>query len=648
MLPPVNNVTHSVQDFPPPNTMGGAWFTEYKRGPYLPVRGSKERDRILRLYDHDENNTLWQGARSGFSKKVASVQYSIEGDSDTEVQYYQDLLGNAHFGRGWQHFIKLMIRDYLTQSYGAVVEIVGYGDEWEPLPEGLPILGVNHLDSGCCYFTGNPIYPVVYYSLWDGRLHRMHADRVYILVDDPDPDERYLGIGTCALERAIAVVQREIRMAQYIDTKLDDKPNPGILALGGLGEAQWDQAVTKYIMQQSNDARPVFGRTMIIGNTNKEIDIKSIPFSEPPEKFDWIQYTNTDVDMLCAAFGMDRQELWQLTGGNIGSSAQSEVLAEKSRGKTFGDFLAALERFLNWSILPVSLEAKLKDDDERKRKAQAEIDEKYASIASTLAALPGVSAEMVLKVMVNASDTFKNVFTNDKGQIVLPIADPQTLQQSTTLDEVKPVAPEQSAVAETAADESTATGDTPIQKAYSSTAVTFKMRFTDIVSNAVAKVITPTEFDTLMLALLERSGRNALLDGLKQGGVSEIDETDEFELSNWLIKQIDFIDKLKREVYAGTLQQTQIPMRSDMWSNVSLKDAYNIGVLSADKNGMYEWIYDHDVKQHCPDCKRLNQQRHRFLEWNRRNWLPTSHRLECGLACKCKLVKTTLPAQGRF
>lgn len=766
MLPSQRELYHSVQSFPPSTTMGGMLVGQMVRGPYLPYRGSKERDRVLRLYDNDENNTLWQGTRSGFSKKVASVEYTIDGEDDKLTQYYHDVLGNAHFGRGWQHFIKLCVRDYLSQSYGCVIEIVGYGEADEPLPADVPIIGINHLDSGRCYFTGNPIYPVIYYSLWDGRLHKMHADRVYILVDDPDPDERYLGIGTCALERAIAVAQREIRMAQYIESKLDDKPNPGVNVFSNLGEPQYEKAIAKYLQDMSNDARPVFGRTLNLFSVDprEPAKLESVPFSTPPDKFDFTQYVSLDVDMLALAFGTDRQEIWQLQGGNIGSAGQSEVLAEKSRGKTFGDFLTSLQRFLNWAILPVSCEAKLQDNDERKQKAQAEIDNMLADVATKLGQLPGVSTQMILQMLVDKSDTFKDAFTDENGKIILPIVDRYTPQQAINVDTVQPVAADQSAVAEApqgqqqltqAAQPSSLDGNTPVEsdelqrtkdfdpseprdeygrwtsgeslgvehwvsssghspkagkniwtsergdfvrssrqpssyhyphipssrirssgyeyysgtseweklanrrmsrlvrkefdstKSFNTTSATFKMRFTDIVSQALDKLLTPAEFETLMLANLESAGRNAFLDGLKQGGVDKLSELDESEFMRWTIDQIDFIDTLKQDVYSQSITQSQVPLRADMWSNKSLTDVYNMGLSSADRDGMYMWVYGDT--EHCDDCARLNGQTHRYSEWYSRNWLPQSDKLAChGFLCKCRLIKTTQSASGRF
>jgi hypothetical protein len=957
MLPSRTDLLNTVQSFPPSTTMGGMLFAETRRGAFLPTRGSKERDRILRLYDTDENNTLWQGTRSGFSKKVASVEYSIDGPPDI-TQYFHDLLGNAHLGRGWQHFIKLCVRDYLSQSYGCVIEIAGYGEAWEPLPKDLPITGINHLDAGRCYFTGNPVYPVIYYSLWDGKLHKMHADRVYVLVDDPDPDERYFGIGTCALERAIAVAQREIRMAQYIETKLDDKPNPGVNVWTNIAEGQFDQKIAKFMTDMQNDERPIFGRTLNLFSLDpsNKAEMTSVPFSNPPDKFDFTQYVSLDVDMLALAFGTDRQEIWQLTGGNIGSSGQSEVLAEKSRGKTFGDFLTSLERFLNWAILPEECEAKLSDNDERKAKAQAEIDNLYAGIASQLSSVPGVSPEMILKMLVDKSATYKDAFTNEQGQIVLPIRDQYTPQQAVSLDAVTP-APEQASAAQespqdqqdreqldntkdfnpsqprdgegqwsetgaggglisiggqqvsrdvlrralqmggdvpTSSDPSsdqtrranetilaaqqeqssiaqelntpkgfkrhtgydktdidrvsgaaelgikpkyrieksksgkiekivvdggdtlkrtlhfkdgkpdyihndhfympkdkTGSGrgtkvfksqvdqaasmgfkrietvggkseymngyytwprlgydapvpienpfkakrlsdlmttkegrnwwrqngkqismsfslsgksrsrkvldayyrekfgskawrfkqddgvdDAPIlspedealldniwdtidfsdtededrteSKAFNGTSANFKLRFIDIVTLAIEKRLSPAEFDTLMLASLERAGRDAYIDGLKQGGVSQMDETDEAELQRWVSDQIDFIDNLKAQVYSDGISAVEVPARADMWQNKSLSTMYDAGRVSADRNGMYIWKLG-GTEKHCNDCIRLNGQVHRFKDWYSRDWLPQSDRLSCnGFNCDCKLEKTTEPARGRF
>ncbi len=125
MLPTQRSVANTVHSFPPPNTVGaGPFLVDVVRGPILPPRGTKMRDWQLRVIDKHDFSSMWQGARSGIQKKVANLSWSIEGPP-RKVQYFQDTLGQAHFGHGWEYLCKLGVRDYLTQSYGWIMEIAG-------------------------------------------------------------------------------------------------------------------------------------------------------------------------------------------------------------------------------------------------------------------------------------------------------------------------------------------------------------------------------------------------------------------------------------------------------------------------------------------------------------------------------------------
>jgi hypothetical protein len=650
MLPTARSVANTVHSFPPPNSVGaGPFLVDVVRGPILPPRGTKMRDWQLRVIDKHDFSSMWQGARSGIQKKVASLSWSVEGPP-RKVRYFQDVLGQAHFGHGWEYLCKLGVRDYLTQSYGWIMEIAGPGDPTQPLIEAPT--GLNHLDAGRCYVTGNPVYPILYYSLWDGRLHKMHASRVYMMVDDPDPDERYLGIGTCALERGIAINQRELRMGQYIDALLDDKPQPGIVALSNVTDPVWQAAINKYMTEQQNDERPVFGRSMVITgiDPNNPIKVEIIPFSQTPEKFDFIKYTDLDVSALALALGVDRQELWELAGRSLGSGSQSAVLSMKSRMKLYGDLLTNIERFMNWAFLPEDCEFKFVEHDAQQDVSQAGIDAQLATVAQTLAALPGISPLEIKRLLADRSDTFKTAFTNDRGEITLYSEDPQTDTQAAhsdvTLEGDTPAVPPPAPPGQP----QLPSGQQVVQaqqKAFSATSANFRNSFADIVTRLAEGRLRRNQAENLLLGLLLSSGEKAFADGLAQGGVTDpLDEDEQAQVQDGVADAIDYLDPLLNDAQAGAIGD--VAARAAMWTNKTLTDFYNQGRISADRNGYYEWKLG-KTEQHCPDCQRLNGQIHRFKDWYSKGWIPQSDKLAChGYRCDCRLDKAQGPGYGRF
>lgn len=646
MLPSSTALANTVVSFPPKDSVGpGPLVFDLVRGPLLPPRGTKERDRILRIFDQNDFASNWQGATSGILKKVAQTRIQFNGPP-SKVQYFQDMAGTAHFGHGWEYLTKLIGRDFLTQSYGGIFEIAGPGDPTQPLIEAPT--GINHLDSGRCYVTGNPIYPIIYYSLWDGKLHKMHASRVYMVVDDPNPDERYFGIGRCALERAIAISQREIRMGQYIDSLLDDRPQPGILQLTGVSEQNWTQKVAQYMMQQQNDDRPVFGRTIVLTSLdpNAKVEAEVTPFAQTPEKFDWIKYMDADLSNYALAIGVDRQEIAELTGKALGSGAQSETLSSKSSGKFYGDFYAQMSRFWNWAILPDDCEATVVEDDTQEKSAQAQIDTQYSSIASSLSSI-GVPIEVTMKLLAQVSPTFETAFTDERGNIVLPKQEfqPQITEQA-GVDNTTPMPDTASTPTQRLA-----LPETVSAKAYGSTSADFQTRFVDIVTRAVQGRIRRNQAENLMLGLLNSSGIKAFQDGLIEGGVSgDLDDEDMMRVQDWLSDTIDYLDPFLSSAFDGSLPEAQVSSRSLMWTNKSLGQMHAAGRLSADRNAMYLFT-GKDGKENCPTCKRLKGQVHRFKDWERKNLIPglNTDTFECGgWRCEHRLIKTAGRAVGNF
>lgn len=657
------DVNDTVISFPPLNSVGPGplLYFDMVRGPILPARGTKERDRQLRLWDSHDFISNWQGARAGIVAKYASVEFKIIGPPE-KVRYYEDLFGYAHFNRGFAYMQSMCLRDYMSQSYGAIYELQGPGDPTTPLMTAPT--GINHLDPGRCYVTGNPYYPLVYYSLWDGRLHKMHWTRVYMMVDDPISDERYLGIGTCALERAIAVAQREMRMSQYIDAMLDDKPQPGILALTGVSDDNWQAKVVKYLAEQNADERPVFGRVMVLTSLdpNAKVDVQVHPFSQTPEKFDYIKFTDLDINELALAIGVDRQELWELGGRGLGSGGQSQVLNSKSRNKFAAKVLGGISRMINWAILPEDCEMEFVEHDQQQQQIQAAIDVQYSNVANVLLT-NGFNKQVVAKLLANQSDSFKDAFTDDTGKLIVdsdvqaPVApantnvvsDSATPTAATNTDN-KVVADSATPLANTAPTKPNLTSQ--LKKEFSTTSELFANNFATILDRFIRGNIDRAYAENLLIDAFLESGRSAYLDGLAEGEVfsSTLTEQEESQVQDWLADQIDYLDPMLDNAQAGIIPVDSAFQRGLMWARKSLAQMLAAGRLSADSNGMYEF-YGIDGKDDCPTCKRLKGQVHRFQDWYDKNLIPgiDTENFECGgFQCQHKLRPTTLSERGEW
>lgn len=669
-------IRESVQEFPPPiNT--GAWFTTARPGAILFPFGTKARDKQLRDIYRNEYNNVVQGTIAALTKKVITTPWIIDGDQKTmfkipgptgksmtirAVDHYQIIFQSAQFGMGWEFFLSQFLEDFFTQDFGAILEKAGLGEPTGPI-DG-PIMSLAHLDAGRCYVTGNPYYPIMYWSLISGSLHRMHASRVVRFVDQPSPAEEFFGIGMCAMSRVIAIAERQMLMNRYIQGQVDDKPKPGIMAIQGMTDKQIKAAQAEYLRDQQNNERPFWGKTMWIASVNMDnpIKIEEHSFAAPPPNFDWEKYNSLDVNAVALAFNTDRQEIWELQGRGLGSGAQSQILHQKSEGKMFGYILQNLERMFNRSVLIPSFEFQFKYKDPSQEQLQSQINLSHAQTVQALASTGAMSVQQQQKYLASVSEDFKDALTNDAGQIVAPDAAVETEAQDVQLEDATPAAeapapaPDQSAAPQPPAKPQPQPVPrqkpaAPATKAFSVTAANFERQFVGAFSRALGGRMPRSQFEGLMLGFLSSEGRKAYADGLRSGGgTGDLSDEDEARVQNWLVDQIDYIDGIADELYDEGANPDAAHDRATLWVNKSLGDMFEAGRLAANPGRMYRFDGDDGVES-CNTCKRLKGQVHSLEDWHKNQLVPKIYTatFDCGgWKCQHKLVPTDEPESGDF
>lgn len=643
----------TVQALPDAKRDGGTlpMYFMTQRGIILPAWGTGERERALRsFYRHDRNNIV-QGAISGLAKKIAATPWEIKGENDAEVKYYQTIFRNAQFGAGWSEFIKMWVLDYLRQDRGVYIEITAPGDP-RYAPTG-SITGLSILDSVHCYPTGDPRYPVIYRSRL-GTSHLLPATRVLHSVDMRDTDEDRPGYGLCALSRAIAVVQRQILMGQYISAKLDDMPPAGVNIWTNVDSIELQTAVTLAQSQQSADAGSVWGRSINIHGIamDRPVDMKPISFSQAPDKFDYPVYVDVDVKELALAMNFDIQEIWPLTGGPIGTAGQSQIQHDKGQGKAPADIYTTLERRLN-DVLPEGLEFAFKPKDIRSDEADAK---NASSWVTTVGSAPLTDDEK-RRVLADKVEAFQNVLLDPQGQVIrLDDADPKPLaignDTAVALGSAAPLA----IGTDTAPAQALQLGAPQAalmlgsgKKDYESTRDEFVNNVADLVGAGNNDEMSRRRFGIVFRAQLRRLGQKAFADGMAQGGVTDpLDDDELAQVQMWLAEQSGYVTQFANDVFGRGYSRDEIRHHAEMWANKSLREVFDMGRMAADRNGMYEWWLG-NTEEHCVDCPRLAGQVHRFKRWYQTGWLPGASRLGCrGFRCDCSLQRSNKPAAGRF
>ncbi|MGB1286713.1 MAG: hypothetical protein ACPG7F_09295 [Aggregatilineales bacterium] len=633
----------SVQVLPDASKDGNpGFFIVSPRGNILPARATRQREWTLREWYRTDEQWMIRGAFSGLAKKIAALPYEIAGDETGAYnrEYFQSVFNEADFGRGMATLLLKIVLDFLRQDTGGFIELIAPGDPAKA-PTGA-VTGIAYLDTLRCIPTGDPEYPVVYCDR-NSKYHRMHFTRIIQIQDMPDGDETQPGYGDSALSRAIAIASRQLNTTRYIGQFLDDKPAPGVGIASGIMQSQLMAAFAK--TQQARDTAdlPTYGDMVFLYGMDASMpaDLKIINWSKAPEKFDWKTYTDIDINALALAMNVDVQELWQLVGQSMGSGQQSEILHQKSRGKTIGYLLTTLTRAFN-SILPDGFQFAFKYLDEEEATQEAEKAQTWSGTINQLR--PYLPDVVLTQLAINQIEAVADAFTDvDEGRGRSDDVDSDPVNAEVVEDTDDAPEPED------APDDDTEGAEKAV-KSIQATRLDFESRFASIQDSLRLGEIDRRRAGLLLRGTLRTFGSRAYRDGLIDGGVADgtMDDDDTARFNLLLAQQSQYVSNFTAAVRDGQVTDAMAFGKPELWFNKSLQPFYDAGRLSADKNGNYLFLLG-NTEQHCPDCKRLNGQIHRLKTYFKRGLYPRSSALACGgWRCDCRLIKTTEPAKGRF
>lgn len=623
-----HNLDESMVKHPGPKQGILRMFTSV-RGPLLPAWGSRDRERQLRIYWHHDYNTLFRGAVAALIKRVQSTPYEVKAPK-RYGDYWQRMLMAADFG-DWDRFVSKVLIDYSRHDQGSMVELIAPGNPNEA-PTG-PVTGLAVLDSVRCWPTGNPTWPMLYYDL-NGKLHQIHRARILQFIDTPDSSEDTPGYGDCALSRAIAPVNRQILMGRYIEQSLDDKAPPGVMVFGNIAEEQVAIAIEQMNTAKNTDVPGEWGRVIRLHSLHAEekptVDV--ITYTKPPESFNFEQYTNLDAREIALSLGIDVQDIWgELSGSGLGTGRQSEILAQKSRGKGLGRILKSLERMIN-RALPEDVEFTWKYEDPQEDLEQASILQTTASSVQILSTV--LDPQEARTLLANTVPAIHDVLVDETGNVRrLGDSDPESTQPEISEDVLASTPPPMPQVAPFSQFQKGA-------KDFSSTSADFIQSFSG--SAIGAQGMSPAVLRALLRDKLWTAGYAAYEDGLREGGMDPAD-ADAEELARrrnvvaeWNAAQTTYIDNFANEVAREGLTPDQIAQRAVLWVSKSLRAIYYVGLIDTKTDLVYPWLLG-PAEKHCPTCLANAGQQHTMKEWAAAGMLPGSSSLACGgWECQCK------------
>jgi hypothetical protein len=636
----------SIQDFPDitKNEGGPLRFgarTMFQRDNLLAPRGTYRRLEQQRSWYYAEGAELFRSAVTGLVKRIQSMPYEIkapEEDGDT----WDKWLRYAGLS-SWETFISHLIVNYSIYDLGAFIEIIAPGDPKKP-PVG-PATGMAVLDTRRICPTGDPVYPFTYTSM-KGRVHLLHKTRVIQIVDTEEKNDDLPNWGDSAVGRAITTTYREMLASGYMRSSLDDKPSPGFAIAKNLTEQHVYQQLEKMENKREND-RDVMGRVVFLWGAAAEHEVKLdwVTFQKEFTGFDPEKLSNLNAKYFAAAIGVDIQDFWELTGQGIGTATQSEILAQKSKGRALGRLLKAIERAIN-DILPVDVEFTFlyRNEEEDLQNAQT-----ANTWVQAIEGMTTITADERRIMYANQIPAVKDAITDNKGQVIRwDDSDPQTEEQADDAEDILDTG-EEEPQAESAPDENLETGE---QKDFRKTRREFINTFNGVIDLVQSGVSSPRTAGILISDQLRRSGRETILDGVKRSGKRRPAFTDEMqrELSTWLARQQPLIRSFINNVEAGNFTDKQLVDRGLLWSNKSLEELLYKGMVLGKPKKLWKWRIN-TRKENCKDCLRLNGQVHLMQTYIKSGYTPKSPILECkGFECGCRLsaVKPGTKAKGRI
>lgn len=585
---------------------------------------------LRRISNHPQNN-LWQAAKAGIARDVASAPWEITGKR--RVKFYQDMLLNAEKGEGWASFIQKLLDNFHDCDDGAVVELIGRGKPDKYLPKE-QITGISVLDSIYCYFTGNADYPVIYQDPYKGTLHKLHWSRVYRLVDQPKTDPFLRGRGMCALSRAIGWVQQFIVQQTYVGESLNNEPPPGILLINGAVPKNWKDAWDKYraglerVGAATSDGISTYLPVVEYINSDSEqpVTIEFVRFSSAPEGWNAEKQYEMQAKGIAAGLNIDVNEIFPVSGGQFGVATQTKILDRKSKGKTIGFILAEIGRFLNNRVLPDSLRYESKYRDTEKSLEEAQTAQAHTAVAASIAAY--FPTETIQQYLIKTVPGLADVALDDDGKVI-QASDADVIEDDTpqivddNVDEVDP-------------EDTNAIESDDGQKDYEDTKTDFERAVYDAIQGMTDGAIeSRRRAGIVMRGHISTYGRKGMIDGLAEGGVAvETLEGDDLAIYKSLVAENSIhVSSLTGSIYNGdtVLSEAGIRSRVQAWVNKTLEAFRIAGLNSADANGLYEF-YGDDGDESCSDCKRLKGKKFRLKDWIASDYLPSASnpKLECG------------------
>jgi len=409
-------------------------------------KSPKARDRQLRQFFPTEN--FLNSALGIVASRNAAFSWTLEGGQRTS-KVYQDILENACFGGGWQEFIVKFSIDLLTQDSGAFVELIRQTDS-----ETSPVVGINHLDAGHCWPTGNAETPVIYVDRL-GKMHGLKTHQIVNLHEMPSPVEHpqfgpLYKLQYCAVTRLLRAAQVLRNITIYKEEKTGGRFNRAIYLVKGITPKQIEDALAKQKFNADNMGLMRYLQPLLVGTVSPTADVghDTIELATLPDGFDEEVTFKHYISAIAMAFLSDYQEFAPLPGGGLGTSAQSYILHLKSRGKGPALFQKLMSRLINEYVLPDNVEFHWDEQDVQAETEQAALEKTRAETRKLRIESGEITPEVARQIAKDEGDLAPEIFDALGGADLTPHVTLQDQEKPEVESEKPPVQPQLAAPAQ--------------------------------------------------------------------------------------------------------------------------------------------------------------------------------------------------------
>jgi len=158
-----------------------------------------------------------------------------------------------------------------------------------------------------------------------------------------------LGVGFCAVSRAMTTARVLMDITRYEREKLSDLPPAGMLLLNNMSQKQWSDLQMAYDTRQEQRGNEIWRQVMVAFGLDPALPLSAelFQFSQLPDAFDKRTQWELAVYSFALAFRIDPREIWPVSSGTLGTATEAQVMHLKARAKGPGLLLTLIERGLN-------------------------------------------------------------------------------------------------------------------------------------------------------------------------------------------------------------------------------------------------------------------------------------------------------------